>query len=103
MANYTTNTSDKSKGKALKLLFLGGIGLHLFYVGRIGAGVVRMIFGIGMWAIMIGSTVDPEAWGTSGIPMVLIGVLALLLFNVADIFKLLFGKFRDNTGCYLRA
>lgn len=103
MANYTTNTSDKSKGKALKLLLCGGIGLHLFYVGRIGAGIIRMVFGIGMWAVMIGSTVNPEEWGTSGVPMVLIGVIALLLFNVADIFKLLLGKFRDNTGNYLRA
>lgn len=103
MANYTTNTSDKSKSKAVKLLFLGGIGLHLFYVGRIGAGIVRMILGIGVWIVMIGSTVNPEEWGTSGVPMVLIGVLMLLLFNVADVFKLLLGKFRDNTGNYLRA
>lgn len=42
MANYTTQTSSKSKRKALKLLLCGGVGLHLFYVGKIGAGILRL-------------------------------------------------------------
>lgn len=105
MANYTTSTSSKSKRKAIKLLLSGGIGLHLFYVGRIGAGLLRLVFGIGMWAIMIGSVVSPETWGLTNtdVPMVLIGVVALIAFNIVDFFKLLLGKFRDNVGDYLRA
>ena len=36
MANYVTNTSDKKKGTALILcIFLGWMGAHYFYVGRI--------------------------------------------------------------------
>ena len=105
MANYTTNTSNKSKSKAIKLLLSGGIGLHLFYVGRIGAGLLRLVFGVGMWVIMIGSVVAPETWGLAGsdVPMVLICVIALIAFNIVDFFKLLLGKFRDNVGEYLRA
>ncbi|MDR1101657.1 MAG: TM2 domain-containing protein, partial [Clostridiales bacterium] len=46
MANYVTQTSDKSKKTALLLCVLGGIvclhGLHLFYVGRIGKGILYL-------------------------------------------------------------
>ena len=43
MANtsYVTNSSDKSRGTALALCVFGGMfGLHQFYVGRIGKGIV---------------------------------------------------------------
>lgn len=46
MANFVTNTSDKSKKTALWLCILGGIfGLHHFYVGRIGKGFVYFCTG----------------------------------------------------------
>ena len=75
MANYTTSTSDKKKMTAFLLCLFGGyIGLHYFYVGRIGTGLVRFItlnfFGIG-WII--------------------------------DIVKIALGSFRDNVGAPLRA
>lgn len=52
MANYVTGTSDKKKSTALILCIFGGIfGLHNFYVGRIGRGILFFftmgIFGIG--------------------------------------------------------
>lgn len=48
MSNYTTITSDKSKKKALQLCALGGwFGLHQYYVGRIGKGLLyTCTFGI---------------------------------------------------------
>lgn len=75
MANYQTSTSDKSKSKALLLcIFLGFFGVHQFYVGKIGTGLLYLftggLFGFG-WII--------------------------------DIIKCLTGSFRDNVGAPLRA
>ena len=76
MAQYVTITSDKRKTPALLLCILGffGIaGLHRFYVGKIGTGLL---------------------WLCTG-GFFLIGTLVAL-------FHLLLGKFRDNTGVPLR-
>ena len=57
MAQYVTITSDKRKTPALLLCILGffGIaGLHRFYVGKIGTGILYLLtaglFGIG-WLV----------------------------------------------------
>lgn len=72
--NYVTITSDKDKTVALLLcIFLGGLGIHLFYVGRIGKGILYLftcgLFGIG--------------W-------------------IVDIIQIACGNFKDNTGAALR-
>ena len=97
MANYSTNVSDKSKKKALRLLLLGCVGLHLFYVGRIGAGIIRFIIGSVTWMALVIMLQDgiPEA-----IPVT---ILMFLIFNVVDLVKLMLGKFKDNIGNYVRA
>lgn len=74
MANYTTITSDKSKTTALLCCIFGGIfGIHNFYVGKIGKGILYLftggLFGIG-WII--------------------------------DIIKIATGSFLDNAGAPLR-
>lgn len=46
MANYTTITSDKQKKIALILCCIGFIGfggLHDFYVGKIGKGIIKLL------------------------------------------------------------
>lgn len=67
-------TSPKSRWLALALcFFFGGLGVHRFYVGKIGSGILYLctcgLFGIG-WVI--------------------------------DFFKILFGSFRDKYGFWLR-
>lgn len=67
-------TSPKSRWLALALcFFFGGLGIHRFYVGKIGSGILYLctcgLFGIG-WII--------------------------------DFFKILFGSFRDKYGFWLR-
>ena len=61
--------SEKSRLVALLLcFFLGVIGVHRFYVGKIGTGVLMIltIGGLGIWAlvdmimIIIGSFTDKE-------------------------------------------
>lgn len=74
MANYTTITSDRSKKTALWCCILGGLfGVHQFYVGKFGKGLLYLftagLFGIG-WII--------------------------------DIIKIASGNFLDNAGAPLR-
>jgi hypothetical protein len=48
----TNPPSDKSRGVALALaFFLGWVGAHRFYVGKIGTGVLQLctIGGLGLW------------------------------------------------------
>lgn len=74
MANYVTNTSDKSKKTALMLCIFGGIfGLHHFYVGRIGKGILYLFTG-GLFTL---------GW-------------------IADMIKIPTGGFKDNSEQYLR-
>lgn len=75
MAHYTTMTSDKNKDTALLLCIFGGwFGIHRYYVGKIGSG---LIYSLTLGFFMIG-------W-------------------ILDIFKILMGSFTDNTGAPLRA
>lgn len=70
MSNFVTSTSNKSRCKALLLcIFFGMFGVHYFYVGRIGRGVLALFtanFCMFGWFI--------------------------------DIFSILLGRFRDQYG-----
>jgi len=71
---YVVQTSDKSKQTALLLCIFGGvIGLHHFYVGNIGKGLLY-ICTVGIFCI---------GW-------------------ILDIIKILNGTFRDGAGAPLR-
>ena len=74
MANYTTITSDKSKKTALLCCIFGGfLGIHQFYVGKFGKGLLYLF--------------------TAG----------LLCFGwIVDIIKIAPGSFLDNAGAPLR-
>lgn len=74
MANYQTFTSDKEKHKAFVYCAWGGwFGLHQYYVGNIGKGILySCTFGL----FMIG-------W-------------------IKDLIQISTGSFRDNVGAPLR-
>lgn len=75
MANYTTITSDKDKKLAFWLCLFGGFfGVHQFYVGNIGKGILYL-FTCGLF--MIG-------W-------------------IGDLIAISTGSFKDNSGQPLRA
>ena len=49
------NVSDKSRGAALLLCFFVGIfGIHRFYVGKVGTGLLQLftLGGLGVWAFI---------------------------------------------------
>lgn len=76
MANYTTMTSDKKKGTAMKLCclgFLGAGGIHDFYLGNYGKGIIKIC------------TVN---W--------------FMLGTVMDLIKIASGGYKDNAGAPLR-
>lgn len=96
MSQYTTSTSDRSKRTALKRMLCGGIGLHLFYVGRVKAGLFHLFLAFLMWMLVVGGIVERE------IAMVLAGLFFLVAINVPDFIRLKIGTFRDNVGNVLR-
>lgn len=73
MSHFITGTSNKSRKTALILCVFGGfLGLHNFYVGRYGKGFLYMF------------------------------TLGFFMFGwIADIFKILLGRFQDQYGNYL--
>ena len=76
MANYVTVTSDKSKKTALILCLLGFLcfgGIHDFYLGKIGKGIIKFC------------TVNWFFIGT-----------------IIDLIKILNGSYTDNVGNPLR-
>ena len=74
MGNYTTLTSDKNKNIALLCCIFGGFfGIHQYYVGNIGKGLLYTF--------------------TCG----------LFLFGwIGDLIKIATGSFKDNAGMPLR-
>lgn len=83
-----TNTvvSDKNKlAAALLCFFLGGIGLHRFYLGYTGSGVMMIVLnllGIFTSVIIIG-------W---------LFWIILLIWIVVDFFRILLGGLKDSQG-----
>lgn len=74
MANYTTITSDKNKKTTLILCACGGIiGLHDYYLGKIGSGLIKTI------------TVNFFCLGW-----------------IIDLIKIATGAYRDNSGAPIR-
>lgn len=72
--NYTNMVSSKSWIAALLLcIFLGGIGIHRFYVGKVGTGILYLLTG-----------------GLCGI-----GVLV-------DLIQIACGNFKDNMGLLIK-
>lgn len=70
---YVTQTSDKNRTVALLLcLFLGILGGHEFYVGKIGMGFLYLItlglFGIG-WLISLLSILTGNFKDNTGAPL----------------------------------
>jgi len=69
-------TSNKSRLAALLLaLFLGAIGIHRFYVGKVGTGIVMLILAI-----------------------TFVGLIVSSIWALIDLITILVGSFQDGDG-----
>lgn len=97
MSQYTTNTSDKKKATALKwwaIGLLGVFGFEYFYVGKIKKGIIRSI--IGVFVVL---AIFSMSGSGAAIP---VSIIFWAVSAVPNLFKILFGTFRDNVNAALR-
>ncbi|HHW74755.1 MAG TPA: TM2 domain-containing protein [Firmicutes bacterium] len=67
-AGATTNKKDKMAA-GLLAIFLGGLGIHKFYLGFTGPGLVYLLTNTIGWAV---------TWALMGIPNIILGIMALI-------------------------
>ena len=71
---FAPGRSGKSRGAfALLAIFLGCLGIHFFYIGKTGAGVVNLLIFIFGWILLF------IPWGILGILTLIQGILALTM------------------------
>ena len=78
--------SPKSRlAAALLAFFLGGLGIHRFYVGKTGTAVTMLIFTV----VGVITIVVVVGW---------IFLVAVRLWGFVDLIRILFGNFKDKDG-----
>lgn len=85
-----SSVSAKSKGAAAVLcFFLGFLGIHRFYVGKVGTGIVLLLLTILTWITV---------WFAIGfIPMAVVAIWVII-----DFIMILCGNFKDRDGHMLK-
>ena len=82
--------SPKSKtAAALLAFFLGSLGIHRFYVGKVGTGIVMLlltIIGSATYAFVVGIFI----------------LIAVELWVLIDFIMILMGKFKDKRGLLIK-
>jgi hypothetical protein len=97
MANYTTNTSDKKKRTVLLFWLVGALGLfglEYFYVCKFKKGIIRLL--IGLFALIAMVAMKGEEM------FIPVSLLFWAILALPNLFKILFGAFRDNVGQPIR-
>ena len=104
----TEDVSPKSRlAVTLLAVFVGWLGAHRFYMGKIGTAVIMLLLGVaaavcyfGMMFVTITGSDEAEApllwflfWGLSGLFGMAVGIWALIDFIIA-----VTGNFRDSQG-----
>lgn len=92
--------SSRKKNTALLLCFVLGIfGGHRFYCGKIGSGIVNLIYGI-VWfrlAVLDGGFIDTG----SSLGVIFLAIMPLIW--LIDIIRIVTGNYRDKDGKKLEA
>lgn len=94
--NIKGNKSPKNYwGTLLLAMFFGIFGLHRFYAGNVGKGVLQIL----CFVVCIGA-----ASTSMEIGYIVCGISAILLALgwILDFLRILFGRYKDNSGLYIR-
>lgn len=89
---------------ALSLLagFLGVLGAHRFYAGRILSGIIMLLlFLAGLFAVLCSAIILVASYSQEAIPVMIAGGILLVLLEIwllIDIVLALCGRFRDRNG-----
>lgn len=87
------NESAKSKGVAAVLcFFLGWLGIHRFYAGKVGTGILMIVLNISAWiGVLAGSLIFMPFIG-------FVPEAILVLWIIIDFIMILCGNFKDGNG-----
>ena len=104
MEDNTIISPKKKRTTLLLSIFLGGVGAHKFYIGRVFEAISRIILTV--ISILAGNTYDVlEATATTeNNTLEAIGVIAalswfyLIAIYLVDLVLIVKGKFRDSNG-----
>lgn len=87
-----SSVSEKSKGVAAVLcFFLGALGIHRFYVGKVGTGLLLLA----LW--IVGGIITLLTLGLGGFVMIPAGI-----WVIVDFIMILCGNFKDKDGHSLK-
>jgi len=106
MPDEVPEISDISKSRARILWFLGAfgtLGFHYFAVSRIFVGIIRSVYGLFIWCLLIACAFD-KSMPRDSVYLFLVLLFIVLLFapSMYDIIKIRRGTFKDSKGVYLK-
>ena len=98
-----SEVSTKSRAAtAVLAFFLGTIGVHRFYIGRITTGLLLLLLGIAGWVlIVIGVMTAAFTLGLGGLGIIILGYVligAVGLWAFIDFILALVGALKDGKG-----
>jgi TM2 domain-containing membrane protein YozV len=96
--------SNKSRAAtAVLAFFLGTLGIHRFYLGKVNTGLAMLLLGIGGWVLIVLGIVTAAATQSIG-GMLALGIIGYILISAVglwafiDFIIALVGGFRDREG-----
>lgn len=78
------------------------LGLHYFYVGRYGKGILHVVFSLIYLMVLVSIFSTASETGAATIGYIVLWVAIAVLINLRTFIKLKSGAFRDNVGAPLR-
>jgi len=89
LVEYPPSHTPQKRKTVLRLcLFLGGLGVHRFYAGKIASGIIMLLFLLGGLMLAVGGVFD----------IAIIHFAVFVIWWIIDIVRICTGKFTDKLG-----